>query len=118
MEFRVPVRLNDLTIFDYPISSEDKRAMECPKILYIISICLNFCINIFMLIGMISQTFEATTFLGLIISFACYVFSIAYVMYPKSQLARSFITRVMLILFGIATGIFVFGAIIVALILG
>ena len=108
----MPVRLNDLTIFDHQIPSEDKRAMECPKILYIISICLNICINVFMLIGLLSQSFDVVSFLGLMISFVWYVFSIAYVLYPKSQVARSFITRVMLVLFGIATEFFVFGAII------
>ena len=103
MEFRAPVKLNDLTIFDYQIPSEDIRAMECQKVFYIISICLNFCIDIIGLIVVINQPFDALDLVGIIIQFSFYVFSIAYVMLPKSQFARSFITRMMLILFGIAT---------------
>ena len=53
-----------------------------------------------------------------LVNFSGITFSVAYVMYPKSSLARSIFTKIALVLYALATAFFVFGVIIIISIVG
>lgn len=70
-----------------------------------------------MLIGL-TQGFDAVGFIGVLVYFVIIVFSIAYVHYPKSKMARSSLTRLALVVMVIFTIVFVLGALLVAGLIG
>lgn len=45
-------KIDDLTMFDYDIPLQDKRAMDCPRILYLIAVSLHIAIGALSLIGL------------------------------------------------------------------
>ena len=111
-------KINDLTIFDHEMEYMDKRSLQCPLVMYYISLVLNIVFLGLLSMGMFesnSSPWEICTVLGGAI---CTVFSVIYVMFPKSKLARSTLTKVFLVLFGVYSVLVVVGVILAAFLIG
>ena len=85
--------------------------------LYVIVLCLTIAINIFMLVALFESTFSIWSFLSIAMSAICLVFSISYALAPKSNLARQYFTKIVLVLYAIGTAVFVCGVFVAFLII-
>lgn len=88
--------IDDLTMFDYKMPNDFRAALFWPRLVYLFIVAANLAIDGLMLVSL-AYYFALESVIASSLSLFFIVFGMAYVVYPRSKLARSWLTRIVLI---------------------